>query len=67
MKIIQRLYDLEINISISSFWDGGFEVKLGDEMNGYKAEDIVRGWDNVEAWFEAKANEHFSDRFKTKV
>ncbi len=64
MNIIQRLYDLEINISVSSFWDGGFEVKLGDELNGYKAEDIVRGWDNVEAWFEAKANEHFPDRYK---
>ncbi len=38
MKVLQELYDSEINFSISTFWDGGFDWKLGDEMNGYKAE-----------------------------
>jgi hypothetical protein len=35
--VIQALYDSEINCSISSFWDGGFMVKLGDEYNGFEA------------------------------
>ena len=33
----QKIYDSEINIRISSFWDCGIEVRLGDEMNGYVA------------------------------
>lgn len=37
-ETLQDIYDSEINFSISTFWDGGFDWKLGDEMNGYKAE-----------------------------
>lgn len=33
------LYASEINFEIATFWDGGFDVKLGDALNGYKAED----------------------------
>ena len=34
MKILQDLYNSEINFSISCIWDGGFDVKLlGDEGN----------------------------------
>lgn len=43
---LQALYDSEINWSISTFWDGGFDWKLGDEMNGWKADgtaDTFRG------------------------
>lgn len=36
--VLQELYDSEINVSITSFWDGGFTIKLGDEANGFKAE-----------------------------
>lgn len=35
---LQYLYDAEINCSISWFWDGGFDVKLGDPLNGFTAE-----------------------------
>lgn len=37
MSALQKLYDQEINASISTFWDGGFEAKLGDDMNGFVA------------------------------
>lgn len=40
-KTLQALYNSEINFSISCFWDGGFDIKLGDEMNGFKAETNV--------------------------
>jgi hypothetical protein len=29
---LQRIYDSEINIRISWLWDGGIEVRLGDEV-----------------------------------
>ena len=28
VSIFQRLYDSEINFEVSSFWDGGFDVRL---------------------------------------
>lgn len=37
LKVMAALYDSEINCSLSSFWDGGFTVKLGDDINGVKA------------------------------
>lgn len=36
--VMQALYASEINCSVSTFWDGGYEWKLGDEMNGFLAE-----------------------------
>ena len=41
---LRRLYDSEINVQISSFWDGGWMVKLGDEINGFQRPD----WDTCE-------------------
>jgi len=38
IDVLQELYDSEINFDISTLWDGGVDWKLGDEMNGYKAE-----------------------------
>ena len=35
-ETLQALYDSEINFEISTFWDAGFDWKLGDEMNGWK-------------------------------
>lgn len=37
--ILTDLYTSEINFSLETFWDGGFDAKLGDGMNGFKAED----------------------------
>lgn len=39
--ILAGLYASEINCSILWLWDGGFDVKLGDEMNGWNAETTV--------------------------
>lgn len=61
MSVLQRLYDSEINFSISVFWDGGFDVKLGDAMNGFDAETNVRTYLEVESWLEAKAKEIYPD------
>ena len=36
--VFQDLYDSEINFTISTFWDGGFDVKLGDDLRGFVAD-----------------------------
>jgi hypothetical protein len=38
---LQRIYDSEINVRISWLWDRGIDIRLGDEMNGYLAEENV--------------------------
>lgn len=59
MTTFQRLYDNEINFSVSCFYDGGFEAALGDDMNGVRASANVMTWAEVEVWLEAAARRHF--------
>jgi hypothetical protein len=54
-SIFQQLYDDEINFEVSCFWDDGFHVRLGDRMNGYRAEAHVATWQEVEAWLRENA------------
>lgn len=61
MSVFQKLYDFEINFSVSCFWDGGFKIKIGDEMNGFKAEGSVRMWAEVEPWLAEQAAVHFAE------
>lgn len=67
-KILQAIYDSEINYSISSpCWDGGFTVKLGDELNGFLAE--TNGelcFANAIKWLIGKVFQHFPDSKFTK-
>jgi hypothetical protein len=37
-EILVSLYASAISVSISWIWDGDIDVKLGDPLNGYKAE-----------------------------
>ena len=39
---LEKVYDSEINYSIEVFWDGGFFVRIGDDMNGYVDEEIFK-------------------------
>jgi len=36
--VLRALYGSEINVSVSSFWDGGWGVRLGDDWNGFDAD-----------------------------
>jgi hypothetical protein len=58
-SLLQRLYDSEINVSVSSFYDDGFYVRLGDEMNGFHAEGRCNSWADVEEWLTAMARIHY--------
>lgn len=68
MNILQRLYASEINASVETFWDNGYRVKLGDPLNGYRAETTVQTWNEVEVWLEEQACRHFpSSEFTRQV
>jgi hypothetical protein len=36
-------------------------VKIGDELNGFRAEDQVQRWSDVEKWLRMKAIELYPD------
>ena len=55
---LQRIYNSEINVRISWLWDGGIDVRLGDEMNGYLAEENVSNVDEILPWLQ-EAIAHF--------
>jgi hypothetical protein len=61
MSILQRLYDSEINFEVSAFYDAGFDVRLGDPLNGFLAEGKVETWAAAEAWLRDQALAHFPD------
>jgi len=61
MDILQKLYDNEINFSIDVFWDGGFELKLGDKINGFQAGGNVDTWEEAEDWFYRHAKINYPD------
>ena len=57
MSIMERLYDSEINVSVSSFWDDGFYVRLGDER--YRAEGRCKTSADVGEWLHAMVRIHY--------
>lgn len=50
--ILQTLYSNEINCGMQSFWDGGWTVWIGDEMNGRRAEQTFDNdeLNDIPAW-----------------
>jgi hypothetical protein len=68
--ILQDLYDSEINYTVSTFWDAGFRVMLGDDMNGFVAENRVQTFTEAVQWLALAAIEHypqsdFSKKYRT--
>jgi hypothetical protein len=61
MSILQRLYDSEINFEVSGFYDAGFDVRLGDHLNGFLVKDKVETWAEAETWLREQALAHFPD------
>src|SRR4051794_25557426 len=50
---LQKIYDSELNIRIGWLWDGGIEVRLGDEMNGFLAGETVPSTAEIIPWLQA--------------
>lgn len=61
LNIPQRLYDSEINFSITCFWDGGFDIELGDNINGYDAKTTVKTYAEAMAWLDTEARKRYPD------
>ncbi|HUW31136.1 MAG TPA: hypothetical protein VM223_05940, partial [Planctomycetota bacterium] len=61
--VMSRLYDSEINCGISCFWDGGWDVWLGDDMNGHVADTEIEQEPDAFAmaakWLDATARERY--------
>jgi hypothetical protein len=57
-EILISLYASEINASISWIWDGDIDVKLGDPLNGYKAEGRVGTFSEAAEWLCDQAVRH---------
>ena len=55
---LQKIYDSEINVEIGWFWDCGINVRLGDKMNGYLAEETVGSAFEILPWLQ-EAIAHF--------
>ena len=61
VEIMQALYRSEINCGVQSFWDGGFTVRLGDDLNGTTASENFEAGELGEAgeWLHEQALKHY--------
>lgn len=59
--VTQNLYESEINCCIASVWDDGWDVKLGDDLNGFVAEGNVKSLQDAAACLDREARKHFPD------
>ena len=60
-SFISDLHDSEINGEISSFYDDVWGVKIGDRLNGYKAEATFNSFPQAMRWLRDKALELYPD------
>jgi hypothetical protein len=58
---LQKVYDSEINVSISWHWDGGIEVRLGDKVNGFVAEETFALVAGIAPWLQQAIAHFFPD------
>src|SRR5215472_9895704 len=58
---LQRIYDSEINVHISWLWDGGIDVRLGDEVNGFLAEETFTEAAGIAPWLQQAIAHFYSD------
>jgi hypothetical protein len=65
LSVLCALYASEINVSIciSSFWDAGWEVKLGDTLQGFKVERTFANaeLDKAAQWLAEQACVHYPE------
>lgn len=60
-QLIGDLHGSEINGEISWFYDGVWRVRLGDEWNGYQAEETFNTLSKTAEWLRRKAVEIYPD------
>jgi hypothetical protein len=55
---LQRIYDSEIKVRIGWTWNGGVEVRVGDEAKGFVAQETFAEMDGIGPWLQ-QAIAHF--------
>ena len=65
LSVLCSLYASEINVSIciSSLWDEGWEVKLGDAVQGFKSQKTFANaeLDQAAPWLAEQASLHYPE------
>jgi hypothetical protein len=65
LSVLCSLYASEINVSIciSSLWDEGWEVKLGDAVHGFKSQKTFANaeLDQAAPWLAEQASLHYPE------
>ena len=65
-EVLDRLYDSEINYSVTVEWTNEILVRLGDEMNGWDAETFVRTSAEAAEWLDREARRlHPESKYST--
>lgn len=64
--VLRDLYENEINAQVSSFYDGGFTISLGDYINGIKEQKHCWDIGDVSEQLARMAMRHFPDSRFTK-
>lgn len=59
LSILQSLHDSEINWSLSAFYDGNYVARLGDEWNGFVAQETCHSIDEAIAWLDRTARDKY--------
>jgi len=60
-QIIDLLYQSEINCEVSTYYDAGMMVRLGDEATGFVAEKNVRTPQEAAEFLDIQARIRFPD------
>lgn len=67
VELLQKLYNSEINVSLESFWDGGIQAKIGDNMNGFKSEENHATFEDAAQWCWDEAKRLYPDAEAFKI
>ena len=59
--VIEALYESEINCSVTTFWEAGIIAQLGDEMNGFVAQQECQTTLEAAEFLDRAARHHFPE------
>lgn len=61
-QVLDWIYSYEMNVGLQSFWDGGWTVWLGDELNGHYAEKdfLDEDFSKIPEWIRQSAEEQWT-------
>ena len=68
-QILRALYAHEINVGMQSFWDGGWDVWFGDDMNGRRTAEHFDpdSFDEIADWLKRTAEDYYPALKKGRV